>query len=641
VLTKRVCLFAPLLFSALCFASCSAIAAPEVGGTQSQGKVTLIHSEGSYGGFVAAQEFDRDFTALGLTAAKVPVSKLATTSLGGNELVIVGSMLLRNPRREKYWENPDDLKLDQHGRKLWEYVNAGGTLFITDVLEDRGIYDLSHISSKSRLKVSECEYGTVEAFRDAPLFSTPHKLANYQPNYDPFQICRRVDGKFAWGHFTSVKRGWQTLATCPDGAPVVLSRTIGKGTLVVTTLSAGRAIDAGWLENLLASAHTHSSQVSGATPQPAAAKLKSDYFRLKGTAPRGKLPFDKQGNILSDGKPFFPLGFYAVAPENYPLLAANGFNSSYDVEPEAAAAAGIKGMAMTSWDLDIARDQTVKHKTDSTILGQQLFEEPGNLPVPPFVSNYFRRADDIVKEVAPNRPTFVLVNNPLEFPAFGTIGDMGFCDPYTFEKPNSPATRPGVDIDRLRKMANNPNHPVMAILQAHWFGEKDKTTYLEKPTPAQMLAQTYVALVHRVNGIYYFAFDKVSPNESISYIHQPDGSFDEPLWTALKQVATEIEVLRPALLAELPPQQARAVSPRNEVQSLLRQDGSKRYLLVVNPYAKPIEARLEFDRAIKPKSIRTLFGDQEIQVGRKGAKVMLAPYQREVYVFDSAPTSKP
>lgn len=619
----RIALTATALFSQAVAVSFAVPAQAETAAKDP--RVLLIHSTGEYGGFKAADEFDADFKALAIEAGKVPVGDLEAAKLEGNDLVITSSMLLRTARKTEWWESADHLSFAKQGEKLFQYVNNGGTLMVTDALEWGGEFSLNGLAPGLAVPITQCDNGLLSTYSENPIASSPHRLERYQVNYNPFLICRRAAGKFSWGHFKSAPRGWSIVARCADGKPVLLSRPLGKGTLIVTTLCAGRGVDAGLLENVLSYARKAEAA--------AARRLPDSFFRVKATAPRGESPFDAQGNIIVDGKPFFPVGLYAVANSSYPLVATSGFNSIYGIDPVEGAKYGLKGTAGTSWDLNIARTQTFEHKDSKVFLTQQLFEEPGNLPVPPFTSNYIRQADDVVKEIVPNRPTFVLVNNPQEFPAFGTIGDMAACDPYPFEKPDSPATRPGRDIDYLRRLAGKPNLPVWAVLQAHWFGEAGKRTYLEKPTPDQLLAQTYVALVHRANGLFYFAFDDLDDNKSISVIHRKDGTFDEPLWSALKQVAAEIKTLNPALLSPLPPQDARAVSPGNKIQSLLRQAGRKRYLMVVNPYAHPVQARLKFEGENAPREVFGLFGRDAVRVNENEAAVRFAPYEREVYIY--------
>ncbi len=600
------------------------------GGGRTDGNALLfVYSDYEYGGFCARHEFDLSFKAAALAPARLPLAQFGARPLERYAAVIFSSMCLRRGGPAH-----NTLDLSRHGAALGRYLSAGGTVLLTDVAEDADGYSLAQVSPRLGVKLAASLTGLVGGYTAAsPVCARPYpldRLPGRELSYNPWAIGRRLGGTYTWAYFAEFGPGWSVLAKSPAGHPVMVAHAIGAGLLVATTLAAGRGIDAFFLTNLLFYAcREHHLAFPG--------KVGLVMPRPRPAYQRNSRPFDPLGNALVGGKPFFPFGFYAVHPSSYPILAANGFNFVWGLADAAAAQkSGLHGIEVMSWDIRTAERELAAEAGAPAGVAVCLAEEPSNLPVPPFDSTYIKRERGLVGRVAPNLPTTVLVNNFLDFPAFGTIGDFGSCDPYCFKTPDSPATLPGAAIDRLRRFAGADNYPVWTILQAHWFGDKKKgKTFLAKPTADQLAAETYVALVHRVNGIVYFVFDEDNqhPNDSITYIHRANGSFDE-LWPALKRLAREVEMLRPALFSPLPPQNVQVAPTGNGVQHLLRRAGTRYYLLAVNPLPRSVGTTVKLGGEIGGAGIRLLFSGRRI--GAKGGsfRFRFGPYQREVFVFD-------
>jgi len=312
--------------------------------------------------------------------------------------------------------------------------------------------------------------------------------------------------------------------------------------------------------------------------------------------PRSRVELDEAGNLVANGQRVFPFGFYGVHwkpgdEKTMPLLADNGFNLTWGgLRPEFLEAARPRGIYVTSrqyaWSPEQARPDVSRWRREPMHLVNLLLEEPGNCP---FKAKRIAEMHAIAKEMDPDHPTLVMVNNAKAFPSCGLMGDIMMCDPYCFNR-SSPATRVASDIELLRTL-DGGRKPIWVCLQAHKF-VVGKWTYHTVPTPVQLRCETYLALAHDVKGIIYFILDNPRGNKTISSIRDQEGELDPRLWPELCRLAREIRVLEPALFAPRLAAEQAVISPRGQLHWLLKEVDQQRYLFVVNPLSTPTEGTL-------------------------------------------------
>lgn len=204
--------------------------------------------------------------------------------------------------------------------------------------------------------------------------------------------------------------------------------------------------------------------------------------------------FDKQGNCLVGGKPFFPIGIFIYAWDSLvrPEVLAKGFNTVI--------------YAVTPNDLDGLRDDglmTIPYGTNDwlamrdhpSILAWYLDDEPeGHGLTPQYERRYYER----VREVDPTRPI-----GTAHF-LWDSLWNYRFCDDYTMSDVY-PLHRTNIwamtdHIDRLHQI-HGQHFPVWPAIQC--FGG---TEGYGIPSPTEVRAMTYMALAHNSKAILYFSY---------------------------------------------------------------------------------------------------------------------------------------
>ena len=195
--------------------------------------------------------------------------------------------------------------------------------------------------------------------------------------------------------------------------------------------------------------------------------------------------------------------------------------------------------------------------------------------------------------------------------------DIVSSDPYPW--PATSLYHVGDWVDRSRAAVLGAK-PVFAALQA--FDNAFDGTGM--PTPAVLRAMSYVAVIHRVNGIQYFIYE----HHGLHALQQ-----DPKLWAGLKETVRELSSLNDVLVAPTPAQNVSVVSKRR-VDWLLKQHDDKTYLFTVNGNATGTPARFTIPGLAPGRRATVLFENRDVEVGPNGIEDAFEPYQRHVYRFD-------
>ncbi|MCK5804977.1 MAG: hypothetical protein KAI66_19225, partial [Lentisphaeria bacterium] len=223
--------------------------------------------------------------------------------------------------------------------------------------------------------------------------------------------------------------------------------------------------------------------------------------------PRPKQMTAKDG-LLCNGKPFFPRGLYHVAPEDYALVAAHGFNcvqTTAGVPPvrkrsqswvngsvELAAAAGLKSCVALYWS---GRPNGSEWRRQF----QGVLKHPGVLawmiqdePDGQFVSlELMARSYAYIRANDPERPAYTCLCRPQMYGRYGSQTDYMSLDVYPIGR--SPITQIAKSLERAQNVV--PNVPFWFIGQIWpWRGKPNVT-------PAQHRCMTYLALTHGARGL--------------------------------------------------------------------------------------------------------------------------------------------
>lgn len=356
--------------------------------------------------------------------------------------------------------------------------------------------------------------------------------------------------------------------------------------------------------------------------------------------------------LLSDGKPFFPIGLYyaeeEIADPSGALLKdlrAAGFNTVFfhatatdPLGPETKAqldriaAAGLRtqfrppGALLDSFDV---LEKTVAVYKDHPAM---LFWEHGDEPL---VNNVaFERCEPgyrLMKRLDPDHPV-LLVQFPdwkrePELKRFGTI-----CDVYAFDKYPIPLKRwwhQGADIPprfthsvavmgQLTQWWRElvPGKPVLAVLQA-WNRRPHEDGPAGYPTTAESRFMAYHSVIRGASGLLYYGKMRVSQPHTpsgIPYEINPDPkvldqqfaearALNDAFWSEFKHVVKELDGMTPVFTAKdadwTPEVALAAVTPTKPGQIELRvkqPPGGGFVILLVNASEHPATITLTSPR---------------------------------------------
>jgi hypothetical protein len=149
-----------------------------------------------------------------------------------------------------------------------------------------------------------------------------------------------------------------------------------------------------------------------------------------------------------------------------------------------------------------------------------------------------------------------------------------------------------------------------------------------KPTPAQVKAEVWLALIHGARGITYFA-------------HQFQPKFieagllaDEEMCSAVRQINTQIQELAPALLDKQAPQKpAEITSPvdSNAVALMTRRAGGKTFVFAVGMTGQEVTAHIHLAGAAGEV---TVLGEQRaVRVSDEGWADSFKGYEVHLYAL--------
>ena len=217
-------------------------------------------------------------------------------------------------------------------------------------------------------------------------------------------------------------------------------------------------------------------------------------------------------------------------------------------------------------------------------------------------------------------PAYVILDNFVgvkKVRSWAAACDIVSSDPYPW--PSSSLYQVGDWIERCRAAVLGAK-PVFVALQA--FDNAFDGTGM--PTPAVLRAMTYIAAIHRVNGIQFFIYE----HHGLHALKQ-----DPKLWESLKETVRELSSLNEVLVAPAVPQEVKVTSERRVDWLLMRLKG-KTYLFTVNGNASPTTARFTIPGIGEGRGGRVLFENRSVEVGAEGLSVRFKPYERHAYLFE-------
>jgi hypothetical protein len=227
---------------------------------------------------------------------------------------------------------------------------------------------------------------------------------------------------------------------------------------------------------------------------------------------------------------------------------------------------------------------------------------------------YVSKAYELAKSLDPNRPAFInLTPYGLNMKIGGLPGDILSIDTYPVNFDSSTIPDVGTVAEKAyRQACEKSGRPTLMFLQ----GMSNCLMVWRGPSPDEMTAQTYSALVKGVTGIYYFtAF--IWPSNT---------------WQRTRELAQEVQELKPIMLTGEPVMIA-ADNQRIAFSCFKYKD--RIYIIAVNPSNRPQEIVFEVEPVIGSNhiSVAYLFDDHSVRAASAKLKETFLPYQRKCVII--------
>jgi len=363
---------------------------------------------------------------------------------------------------------------------------------------------------------------------------------------------------------------------------------------------------------------------------------------------------DRNNNTIVDGKPFFPLGWYAGHIEDQMNeIADSPFNCILDYGTNRMARDWILGymdkmhqkklkliycmndvyptatyLENSSWDgvkgNDAIADAVVKaYRSHPAILAWYLNDELPPSLVPKLTDYY-----ELVKSNDPGRPCLIVLCQPREFRYFPDTTDiMGF-DNY----PVPGALESVADCVDMAIKASSGREPVWAVLQAFaWYqyrssdknrGHQPTKEELEigrAPTFEEERSMTWLALAHGAKGIIYYCYYdlRVLPQY-------------QEMWAWMKKIGAEVKSFTPVLLS---PKDLGTVCFTPEdlpIHTKLKEHEGSLYLIAVNSGKNECDATFDLGQDIQA-DVELVFEEGNIKASGRLLSAHFKPLEARIF----------
>lgn len=344
---------------------------------------------------------------------------------------------------------------------------------------------------------------------------------------------------------------------------------------------------------------------------------------------------DGHNRFILNGKPFFPLGLYVVQPFNETSQLIEIANSPFDTLMNYSVNDGTDTQITTylnrlkSLNLNIifslwhyiGRGQegidAIAHKVKTfkdhpAVISWYMNDERGLEYLPQLESAYqkIREFDDNHPVWSVNWRKYVMIREAHTTDILGV-------DPYPI--PKGPITLVSQMAD-WAKEAGRGYMPLWLVPQI--FDWSDHGREGRPPTREEMRAMTYLAINHGAKGLIYYSYFNIRDDEDY-----------QTRWEQIKEIAGEIDRLRPVLLSTQKTNSNDIVCKNGNIDFKLLREANTYYLLAVN-IKKEIIANVSFQNTLrhKPAQVDVLFeGDRQIPITNGNFNDAFGPYEVHVY----------
>ena len=380
-------------------------------------------------------------------------------------------------------------------------------------------------------------------------------------------------------------------------------------------------------------------------------RAKSSKMFYVGDAPTTpKVSLRDDGITLIDGKPFFPIGIYAVCKrdfngKNFDVafkgLKDAGFNLAHtygnSYEPDFLAAAAKYGFKL--WVAARFPDKRLidEGRHNPCIIAWYLGDDTSDHILPELEADY----DEAVKAVDPTRITvqadpILHANGGISRYADYVTATDGFLPEIypvrNMEGDPTDKTCVAVTIRDMKQFAEDVRlhgdvkpRTCWAILQYFkgWEGWK------HFPSREQLFATTFAAIIHGAHGITWYTYGGFNKNEGVT--SSPER------WRNICDLATRLSELAPVFVERTPSQPITpevTFGPKTDcignpsITCLLKRHDGMNYLFAVNSTCESVAAKLAIPDA---KSVEVLYEHRTVSCNDGSLTEGFAPFAVHIY----------
>ncbi len=352
--------------------------------------------------------------------------------------------------------------------------------------------------------------------------------------------------------------------------------------------------------------------------------------------------YDTDNRLWVGGQPVLPRGLYNVMdPQDLERIAAAGFNfvltpaqrASYALAEKAnelGLTLVISTPVLSSNEDNILgpdRWDTLQDKfgADPALLGWSVLSRPDQKAVAPEI---MARLYDRLCQDSPRHPVLLTLSSPSLLKFYTDSTDIVVA--WSLPVPDCPLTAVA-QVIQAAQQAVGGRKPVWAAIQATgpgWYQDVnlDTTGAGRAPSPAELRAMTYLALIHGAKGLIYYAYELPSYPGTQEF-HLPA---DAPqLWEAFGPLNHQLQWLAPVILQGernlLPP----AADGALHLGSWQYNGGL--YVAAVNTSARTLLSYFELPSAAG-KLLQVLFENRQLPSSPDGTfQDSFAPHEVHIY----------
>lgn len=326
-------------------------------------------------------------------------------------------------------------------------------------------------------------------------------------------------------------------------------------------------------------------------------------FEVRIPKEASRVSLGKKGELLVDGKPFFPIGTYHVGKEDLKKVRELGFNcvtspifggdqrelsKGHQEWFEEAHLQGLWVITELSEyirggrrNFEEARSLVSQLRLQPHILVHYAIDEPAGGGIPPDV---VKRFCEIIKETDPDHPTFVN-EVPGEVVKYAHTGEIIGTDPYPIgaSTPDSLAWV-GNSVKEMRDASKG--RPVWAVIQAH--RQPPPHSQNRFPTGEEIRCMTYLALNNGAKGVLFYAWGDTYDDWVSGF------AFSEELKNFFRGFLKELQkVGMHYAMGEIRRDSIKIEPADAPLDAVFVKDRNKEMVVIVNPTSKPVRAKVK------------------------------------------------